>query len=62
MTMTPEKYPHETTQTILERILDTVESIDRTVDEIRDELKDLCDHAAYASWPDEPFGWNHGPE
>lgn len=60
--MTPEKHPPETTQTILERILDTVESIDRTVDEIRDQLKDLSDQAAYASWPDDRFGWNHGAD
>jgi hypothetical protein len=60
--MTTEKHLHETTQTSLERILDTVESIDRVVDEIRDQLKDLCDQAAYASWPDERYGWNHGPD
>lgn len=58
--MTPKKHPHETTETILERILATVESIDRAVDEIRDQLKDLHDQTVYASWPDEPYDWPNG--
>lgn len=58
--MTPTKHP--TTDAILERILATVESIDRNVDEIRDQLKDLYDHAAYESWRDSPYNWNHGHE
>jgi hypothetical protein len=32
------------------------------VDEIRDQLRELTDHAAYASWSDESYGWNHGPD
>lgn len=55
--MTHKKHPFEPTRTLLEHILETVESIRQTVDEIRDQLNEQFDHLAELSWRDDAE-WN----
>ena len=37
-------------ETFLERILETVESIDKNVEDILERISDHCDDFKYASW------------
>ena len=55
--MTHKKHPFEPSRTLLEHILETVELIRQTVDEIRDQLHEQFDHLAELSWQ-EDTEWN----
>ena len=60
--MTATKKQKPGTEKLLEHILETVESVDKNVEEIRDQLADHLDHVKYASWRDDAYVCRNGYE
>ena len=48
--MTPENISQKRTREVLEDILATVETIDRNVEEVREQLADLVADVQYGAW------------
>ena len=60
--MTPTNRPRPGTEDLLESILTTVESIDKNVEEVLDQLSDYFDHAKYGTWYDNHYLGKNGCE